>query len=76
MFCFISFYFSSFLERDLGYKKPGRWDFLPFVLFRSTKRFVFSVPDRIRDIKEKKREKEEKRKQEEQEAREAAERGQ
>ena len=68
-------YIISFLEKELGYKKPGRWDFLPFVLVRVTKRFIVSVPHFFRDLRERRNEEVERKKQEEEEAKEAAERG-
>jgi len=61
------------LERDLDYRKPGRWDFLPFVLFRNSKYFVMSIPDRIRKKKEEKRLEEERLRREEEERKEAEE---
>lgn len=37
----------------MGYRKPGRWDLLPFVLYRSSIRFVKYF---IETVKEKRRE--------------------
>ena len=63
------------VERDLNYKKPGRLDFLPFVLVRVAKRFVLSIPGFIHRKKEEKRLEAERLEREEKELKEAAEKG-
>jgi len=45
------------LEKELGYRKPGRWDLLPFVLYRCFIRFIKHI---VNSAKEKYREYEEK----------------
>lgn len=46
------------LEKELGYRKPGRWDLLPFVLYRSfirlIKYLIYFVKETHREYKEKK----------------------
>lgn len=59
----------------MNYKKPGRWDFLPFVLVRVTKQFVSSIPGFINQKKEEKRLEAERLQREEEERKEAAEKG-
>lgn len=39
------------IERELGYRKPGRWDLLPFVLYRSSIRSVKYIINTVKDMK-------------------------
>jgi len=70
----------SVLADQYGYTRPTMWDLLPLVIYRGTVSFVTSIPQRMRDWKERsqlekerKREEEERVRREEEELREAME---
>ena len=45
------------LEKELGYRKPGRWDLLPFVLYRCLIRSIKYSFNYVKDSKRRYKEK-------------------
>lgn len=61
------------LVKELGYRRPTCWDFLPFVLYRLIVGFIKSIPTSIKEVVENYKAEKERKLREEEELKEAAE---
>lgn len=64
-----------FPVKELGYRRPTCWDFLPFVLYRLIVGFIKSIPTSIKEVVENYKAEKERKLREEEELKEAAEAG-